>query len=382
MKVRNQSIGLYIWDWRFRVGFDVALRNKVATVIGEMPNSREKTILGEILDWASGFVSLDALLEALQVGQANEAILAEIRSAQLLHIPQDLRLAIERKLVTAESILSLSGLDAMRQLLTEAMNAPYKQRDIELFGIVFGDALEGLLEIADCQPAIPRPPVTSLNTVELENIVARFPQYVQSEPELRRITVRAPMPEYDVKFQPSNSGYAEYWPRELADTDADQLTINVNCMTKDKDALVSTLLHEVYPGHGLYYELVRTLRPSFVDHGAFGLIEGWATWCDWHAVENSYSAFARAARLRSLRVLRSNTPDAAVAAVNDLLVENGEINTKIERLTLEFQYPSFAASYGLGALWFEQHLTRRNFVDFFVGLSARPWGDFFKLWSG
>src|SRR5208282_5832255 len=70
--------GIYAWDWRYRVGFDLRLRREVEGAIGGIRGRDESRIMRNVLQWASRFVSFDALLDALTRGDVSPEVLEEI----------------------------------------------------------------------------------------------------------------------------------------------------------------------------------------------------------------------------------------------------------------------------------------------------------------
>jgi hypothetical protein len=158
--------------------------------------------------------------------------------------------------------------------------------------------------------------------------------------------------------------------------------VHANEGTLDRDALWATLIHEVFPGHGWFYDFIDRQHPPFVDHGAFCLIEGWATWCDWHIHDEKarrYAEWSRWLRLNGLRTCRMPENDAVGHFMSDADVEGS--STPELRMLYHFQYPGLIASYALGALWFESRLPATTPLELLHRICAGPVGDFMSLWA-
>ena len=86
---------------------------------------------------------------------------------------------------------------------------------------------------------------------------------------------------YDVDIK-EGVGFAEWWDRQLINGEKDLLVLYNNKDLRNLDDFKCTIYHEVYPGHGQFYNFVRNNSSSIklFDQGAVTLIEGWATYCE------------------------------------------------------------------------------------------------------
>lgn len=367
---------LDVWDWRYRVGFDLTLREKVRKHIQALDSPQEQQTLEAILEWGISFISLDALL-AYPDSEAIKRLRADPSTRErILHVPSSLVPYFERKVQASDAAHDL------RQLLHDATSAPYRNLQWPLFEATFGSELLLLLKTARLIPYESPPPLVTVRGTELVELVRRFTDRLKGIAGMESLLRQYPVPAFQTEVVDGETGYAEYWPTELApEQQHDKLILYRSDALMDQDTLQSTLFHEIYPGHGMFYDVIKKNRPPFFDHGAITLIEGWATWCEWTYHESGYARHARSTRARFLDTFYVSDAEEAVSLIDELRTEREALDSREEQLSLFFQYPGFAASYALGALWFERHLKRQDVGRFLKIITRRPVGDFFKTWS-
>lgn len=130
-------------------------------------------------------------------------------------------------------------------------------------------------------------------------------------------------------------GYAEWWDRELLESKEDLLILHTNPESLNSNDLFYTIIHEMYPGHGHFYNTV-THSDHLVDHGAMSIVEeGYRT-------------------IEALRTTRYAT-----------------------------QYLGYLESYYYGAIWIELFIKKNNIKPrtFLSFLSKRNIGDFLAIWA-
>lgn len=367
---------LDVWDWRYRVGFDLTLREKVRKHIQSLDSLQEQQTLESILEWGISFISLDALLAYPDREIIKRLISDPDTRERILHVPSCLAMYFERKIMASDAS------DELRQLLDQATSAPYRNLQRILFEATFGSELDVLLKVARLIPYVSPPPLVTVRGVELAGLVRRFTDHLKDIGGMEALLRQYPIPAFQTEVVDGETGYAEYWPTELApEQQHDKLILYQSDALMDQDTLQSTLFHEIYPGHGMFYDVVKKNRPPFFDHGAITLIEGWATWCEWTYHESGYARHARSTRARFLDTFYVSEAEEAVSMIDKLRAEREALDSREEQLSLFFQYPGFAASYALGALWFERHLKRQDVGRFLEMITQRPVGDFFRAWS-
>jgi hypothetical protein len=373
--------GIYTWDWRYRVGFDRELSGTILSACKRLP-PQQRIVLAATHAWATSFVSLDALIDAVGTGTIDPEAIHTVQPDAVLHLPADLAPWIQSKARQYAARIGSSGMSALENLIEIAATQPYLSKHLDLFSLVFGDELDALLQSAANNVLHDRPAAKTITRDEIIALTEDFGAQLLRSPRTARWITSHGFPHFTTKFVADDGWYGEYWPIDLAaDAVDDQLIIYTGEQNRDEHALLSTLSHEVFPGHGLFYKLIKEKNASFIDHGATCLIEGWATWCDWHTFENAYAAHSRSLRIESLKFVRETSPQAIIAAA-DRLAHFGQLATRREqRLATIFQYPGLSLSYALGALWFERHLDQEHPAAIFDQLTGKPWGDFFSSWS-
>lgn len=331
------------------------------------------------LEWGKSFVSLDCLLEALRV-EGKDELLDQVEPDKILHLPASLS---EPLLARIEHEISYSAAtrSRLKDLLVCAVRAPYQPLQRQLFSITFGDTLRLLLDMAQETSPIAPPPLEAVDPHEMGKIANDFQGWACNSPDLQTLRDLVPVPIYHLETIRADVGYAEYWPAALTGEGNDRLVLYENQGSLDFSTLLATLVHEVYPGHGFFYNWVARSALPFFDHGALTLIEGWATWCEWHFFRNPYADFTRSTRLRFLKTFDLDDSEQVINSIDLLRAERGALDSRYEQLNLFFQYPGYATSYALGALWFERFFTPATIGQFFQAISHKPVGDFFSLWS-
>jgi hypothetical protein len=363
------------WDWRYRVGFDAALAARVRDVTTLLGTGAEPRLLLGQLDAFKQAVSLSALIEAVQeCPQRSAEFLQASQPERLLHVPARL---VDR---FTSRIAGLSGCSeparhGLSDLLAAAVQRPFVNLCAPLAEAVFGRhaGLMSMRADAPNQPIIEASMTSS--TQFLNSCVAGLRDAWSASP----LSTGLPIPEFAVELQ-GQRGFAEYWPAELSSTGSNIMIVFDLQGQGGEEALQATIVHELL-GHATFYEFERAHPAAVFDHGALGLIEGWATWCEWHAAPSPFTEQSRAAAVHALRWLLESDPTSACSAIARHIEGVGYLKaTADDAIEYYFQYPLFSASYTLGALWFEQRLAGSTPIDFFSQLQGRPWGDFFDTW--
>ncbi len=370
--------GISEWDWRYRVGYDPSLRKTIRLSIERCPVAAQRAILTKTYDWARQFVSMDRLIEAVATGEVGLTEIAEVSAVKLLHVPGVIEERLAQKIdALAEPYLR----NSLMSLLNAARVTPYRDCYHPLFEITVGAGFAELLRSAVTTPHIPKPTDTQIFTTSLLDEVSSFEEWIKNDERIRAWLTRFPMPEHVTVVRDGNDNYAEYWPSELSEDGQNTLILYRNPESMKRNVLRGTLLHELYPGHGLFYDIQNRSNPGYVDHGSTLLLEGWATWCEWHAFDTPYARASRSMALRSLRAIQARSAAEAISIIDELRAERGDTHHRIEQLNAHFQYPGYSASYPIGALWLERHLTFDSALDFLLNMDGQIWGDFFCLWS-
>jgi len=370
------NVALLEWDWRYQVGFDTALADKVGRSAACLSLSSERHSLQSALAWGKSFVSLDRLLDALHRDELSTEALRAVQPDIMLHLPGSLAAGFARRIAQMSSRIDSSSSQHLDVLFESALDAAHRPLSRTLFEALLGPYFEEVLRIAGLAMVQPRPARQPMSRTEARSFVADFLRESAAHPLIRN---RVDVSKVEVGFREGTSGYAEYWSRDVSpNAKFDKLIVHLNDDSCERLALAATLYHEIH-GHAVFYELLRSSAPSFVDHGALTLIEGWATGCEWELSDQNYARWARSQRLRSLRLLDA-TPAEVTASLETPHPEmGGKLHPEV-RLIEEFQYPGLAASYGLGGVWFEAYVGVHGIDSFSERLRGRSWGDFMASW--
>jgi hypothetical protein len=113
------------------------------------------------------------------------------------------------------------------------------------------------------------------------------------------------------------------------------------------------------------------------------LIEGWATWCEWHYAEPTWGRYLRAMRCYGLRHFDGMDAELIQTDIRNFMAQVGySVEAAESSIEYFFQYPGFSMAYTLGALWFETQAEKQSIEQIFDLLKQQGlWGDFFRLWS-
>ncbi len=374
----SERIVIDCWDWHYKVGFDYKLAEKIKAAAQSLQNKPEQHLLLQQLEVFSSMISISALCDALEENpERSKELLAGIDGYRILCTPtsvaDSLRIRIAQLPEKFDHVKKEISL-----LLDSAEKARFINYHAEIFEPVFGLELNNLLSKKTTQ-FLPRPKDESIaqeNFVETVNLVLKN---LLNSCYIDKILGEVSIPKFDLLVK-EEFGFAEYWPAEISKSKKNSLIIFHNPDNRLIGTLQTTLAHEVL-GHGTFYEVEMATAPSFFDHGAMCLIEGWATWCEWHASDTPQGMFYRSGRLHGLNRFYEKDVTKICAGISEDVTNLGYSWSAINSAMLYFfQYPGFSFSYTLGALWMEEKFRATNPESFFNSLKKRPWGDFFLLW--
>lgn len=366
------------WDWHYRIAFDQRLRTRVADVIQALPFAKHRALLERQYELFSENLSVAQLIAHLldEEGDPQPAIdMASERTP--LYLPEFLGEQYRTRIVASERLRPHQKADLLA-ITGRAQDQRFENRHRDIFEPVFGGALDGLLDKALHRvAALPddRPIAGSNLRVLASEIVGHLRDKVP--PRLQSLA--SSIPKFRTTVSPG-AGFAEYWPTTLTGAQQNELIIYDNPDQLGYQNFQATLAHEVL-GHGTFYAYASQAEPPFFDHGAMALIEGWATWCEWAASAPPFGHYLRSVRCSALRrfslgdpaqIQRQIEADTALLGYSGAVAESG--------IEYFFQYPGFAYSYSLGALWFDERLRAQEPGQFLESLRGQPWGDFFVLW--
>jgi len=381
------------WDWRYKIGLQPSLKQTIRDKINILPK-KQKELYQDLIFYFNQYISLHSILEKLhsptekQWDQLNFPTIS-LTKGKLLWIPPLIQEPIER-LMNEIIVVNPQFEDILRELFDHGVHAgkvpDYKQQ----FSIIFGHYFPKVIDHANnLAPFSYQTPKQMIDEQDILPFAEKTLDEIIHNETINQAYGTFNIENYETTIKKNIGGFAEFWPREINDNNTDELVLIINENSLNYADLELTLYHEVYPGHGHFYEWARNKRSfPFFDHGANALIEGWATYVEWHTVNNEYARYLRANAKRNLELLKANTSKQSVnekleTLYNDSRRSNTENQAKYSLIYFS-QYPGFLESYYLGAYWLDYKITAGDFSapkDFLQHLVDQgAWGDFFKLW--
>jgi hypothetical protein len=357
------------WDWRFRVSFDALLRERllggVAALRRDYGAEYSKAFNG-LVDLASERLLIVPLLEALDGAEAGDAasVLDTADDAQPSGLPGPLVGLMQERLDGIS--LGVSARRRAERLLAREAKTRWENPSRRFLECTFGDGFQELAAFARELPQLPDSPEgKDLQEEEVRLLASNFVTRIREDnPRLPVIEVQVLRAE----------GYGEYWPHELrvADGQCDLLKINLNEYAVRAHTLEQTLAHEL-DGHAVFYQQVRELGSTWIDHGALSLIEGWATFREWQYAGNGPPP------IDDWLWRIDADPDELLERLPKHWLAKGLPSVRVNGLLLEFfQYPAYQLSYVAGGLWFlRRSVNGMAGLDF---LESQPLGDFLYAW--
>ena len=375
------------WDWRHRIGFDLNLRREIKIALqNQNINSKERQIMNEIFDVFSGYISIDCLIDTVLSGKVRLLEdLASLPEENVLALPSIVQHVVKKKYFEAEQILG-DQVRPLGKLLDLACSSNTVINPVTLMSIVFGDTIDDLVSYGKVEASNEGYPSNAHKAEvvkDLNLIIATYQKMLKKISAKTSLATVSNCNEFTTTII-KGPGFAEYWPWFLTEnSNTNELVLYENEDSMRIDQFYPTLNHELYPGHAYFYRSMEQSKPRFVDHGAYGFVEGWATWAEWNGLNEAYSRQSRFFRLRSLHFLEADSPKYAEKIFSFMRDEGYNEQNAIEACLQFFQYPSLGLSYTLGALWFERYFRDSNPFHFFDYLSSNDlgWGDFFRLWQ-
>ncbi|WP_226704557.1 hypothetical protein [Microbulbifer elongatus] len=332
----------------------------------------------ELFDFFVNHLSVGQMISYCcdEAGDTDSAINAAI-DVEPLYTPEFLARKYYSRVSKAKRLKSQQK-DALNSIIKKSTETNFINHHREIFEPIFGADLDRLLRHsqATLKPQISDKSILDRNLLELteeiiDELLNTTPAPLRGLPEI--------IPDFEIVIA-KDPGFAEYWPRSLTGNDMDQLIVYDNPNQIGYQNLRATIGHEVL-GHGFFYNLIERIRPEFFDHGAFALVEGWATWCEWATCDADLRDHLRSAKCQSLKLFDCVNPDEIQDQIKARTSGSG-YTKDVSESSIEnfFQYPGMGLSYTLGALWFEDRFKSSSPRVFFEAMRQREWGDFFSAW--
>ena len=254
---------------------------------------------------------------------------------------------------------------------------------LELCKIIYGSLFEKMQEIVirdGRHEVVPRGEYVGN---EIKNIFEEMYSINIKNPVLVDFFGKSVLKDFDVSVIQGTS-FAEWWDSELLSRDKDLLILYENTDSKYYYDLKYTIYHETYPGHGQFYQALSDRTTFEFDHGAISVIEGWATYAEWHSEDSEYIRNVRKNALYYLAVLNTYS----IEQVDQILIKNKlnqgySMELALQSVVNATQIIGFTECYYYGALWLETFLEEKNILpkDFLEFLSKHNVIEGFAIWN-
>ena len=374
-----------IWDWHYRVYFNESLRNEVLQWSGKL-TAEEQRIMQDTLAFYTSFYSFGILFDLIEEDPVNCSELLTIAEARLDEIISLPSLLVEHY---REKIALLPITESEKQRLLALLAIAQNGREIRdqywsYIRNLLGSSYEKILRAFsdDCYASYKPVPAQSKIKTDFMHRYSQINKRLTEDPDLLASYGNFAIQNINIRIE-EGIGYGEWWDHELTGGDHDELILyKSDCSVNDMDYLY-TIIHEVYPGHGHFYNLTRDTHYP-LDHGAMMLVEGWATFCEMNTLPSEYISAIR----HNYLVLLHNSYFCGHNELAEIIWENKRrqnvpFRHAFQSLVYVTQYVGYLQSYYLGALWLELAIGTNKYPtpkEFLHSIRGRNKGDFFRLW--
>lgn len=377
------SDNILIWDWKYRIFFDEKVRSQVEKFI-DCLQGEEKNIYNKIKNYYLGFYSLSLLIDAVKSDpqQAQKFIdYAWIKKDILIKTPPILYQSITDDIKNLE--ITEHSKSCISNLLEYSINYGQEIKYIDIcetfFGNWFSLMMEDVMSVNESQELDHGEKLSGQDVAQLSQT---YYKQLCENVFLNNKFGSCAIDSYETKIE-SGVGYAEWWDRELLESKEDLLILYTNADSLNSNDLYYTIIHEMYPGHGHFYNRV-THSDHHIDHGAMSIVEGWATYVEWNSVESAYAKTCRNNALLFLKENAMNDVNERAERIYQRKIKQGYSESEALRTTrYATQYLGYLESYYYGALWIEVFIKKKNVLPraFLSFLSNKNIGDFFAIWA-
>lgn len=377
-------MNLNIWDWKYRIFFEIDTRNQLDKFIYELSYD-EVSVYERIRNFFLSFYSISLLLDAIERDMKKET--EYIRYAyenkdKLIYTP---RIIIEllKKRINSNSFTQKDNLLELL-MISQTLN-PCLTND-HYYEMLYGKALQDINnKYVDKEFMLMA--IEHGKKIKTENIMNDylriFNGFINNSLLQEKFGVSMVNNNFAIEVENGN-GFAEWWDRGLTNTQSDKLVIHKNLDSLNSNDFSYTILHEVYPGHGHFYNMVAHNEKMSFDHGAMSLIEGWATYVEWHSVVSDYVTQIKNNALIFLQESKIPNLDIRLDRIYQRKINQHFTKANaLQTVIYESQYRGYLESYYMGALWIEYFINVNNMTpkDFLLFLTDRNVGDLYSIWN-
>ena len=352
---------LNLWNWKYEIAIDKEVDEQVQYFISSLGET-EKEIYSQIRDYFRSCYSITQLLDLVEnvPMKAEEYILAAERNQNLLMPTPQILYKDQMQRINHQKFAN----KRLRNLLEKSMYSQQIQVTEQIHEIMLGSIYQDIKEQilkADFNP-IPIEHGEKIGENNIDGIFDETYHFIMNNPKLELLYGKMDTIEFDKEIS-IGSGFAEWWDRDLMpDAIKDKLILFKNSDMLHLQDFIYTILHEVYPGHGYFYQkLAHNNKIRDFDHGAVMLIEGWATYVETNSIPSEYADQIYHNRMAFLKLLETCRQTEMVEKIIEFKKNQGYSEDEAKRTILYItQYPDFLESYYIGALWLENYLKAGN----------------------
>lgn len=381
---------LDIWDWKYKLMLSESTFERVQSFVKEL-KIEERRIYQSIIDYYSSFYSFDTFLDLIIESGTQSKRVIEIASKKIdkaLRVPKILKDYYEEKIKTNFS--EDEGIrEYLNNMLLEIIDDRKSCRSTdEIQNIIFGKYYTGIKSSLLDSKVITEKVKQLIEVDDVKMYVQQLLANIKNNQDIIAKFGRCMIQDYNINVI-KGSGFAEWWDKDLIGEMKDLLVLYDNMDALNKDDFEYTIYHEIYPGHGQFYNYARinsNIIPNF-DHGAMSLIEGWATYCEWNVNDTFYSNSLRERGKEFLRISLLDNRECIekIKYIYENKLKRGYTTDQAINSVLYFsQYPGFLESYYLGAICIEEMIRNNVFdrpIQFLEYLKDKTWGELFALWG-
>lgn len=340
---------LKIWNWHYKIFFDKDILDKVNSFIEKL-NKDEQNIYLYIRDFFLSFYSISQLIDAIEECPDKYELLVGIANSnkdKLILTPSLVIDTLEKRII----LLPKECQKDISQLIDYSRMSQYNPDFKSYCSVIFGNLYNKIIEIAfaseDSQKINHG---RKLKNTELISFTDQELAGISTDRNVINKFGNFNIEKYDTEI--SNSiGYAEWWDRDLLDSETDKLILFDNSDSMFINDLKYTIIHEIFPGHGYFYNSLAHNSDYIFDHGAIALIEGWATFVEWNTIPSKYISQIRQ---NSCTFLAQSVSSNGDKLAQNILIRKQALGFSNEEslrtITYLTQYIGFLESYYAGAL--------------------------------
>lgn len=378
-------MSLKCWNWRFRIFFDDKILAEVNDFVN-MLNPEEKNIYKEIVNFYTGFYSVQILLD--NMSECPERGVEYVAKAwenrdKIIFLPASLEEYYHKKITKMQITGEVES--KLHHIVEYARGAESNYEEyLALCKITYGSLFEKMLLVAHVEgtEAINVPRGDSVKNEIREVYEGLYDEIIQKAEIIEKYG-ESQLCDFDVCVM-QGQAFAEWWDEEISSQGRDVLILYQNEDSQYFNDLKYTIYHETYPGHGQFYKTLSDREIHLFDHGAISIVEGWATYAEWHSEDSDYIRAVRKNALYFLRLLSTHR----IEDIDEILIQNKlkqgySREAALQSVVNATQSIGFTECYYYGALWLEVFMAEKEIEpkEFLTFMNKHNVIEGFSIWN-